>query len=141
MDQELTIRFDNLERIIGDYITASDKKIARVDGRIDALEAKVGDLAEVSRQMHGDLGMSMKLLDKLLKDKDAVLRRDTDRCALKNESVAAAAKSSRYTRMALLKSWEQIGRLYTSIEDGRRRYTTKITVGGERPRAIIIINK
>lgn len=141
MDAELSARFDNMEKLILDLSKASDARIAQVDGRVDALEEKMGALAVDNKQLRSDITMATKLLEQLLRDKDAVLLRGRDRCALKSESVAAAARRARYNRMALLRDWEQEGRLYTCIENGQRRYTSKITVDGERPRAIIIINK
>lgn len=131
MDQEIMVRLDRIEGLIETYVK-------NADGRMQALEERIDDLDRQQADMRAKVSDATEILQRLLADEQAVLKRNKTRCALDCGRVREAAQDAKYSRLDLLREWDDAGRLNKGVEAGKLRYTKKVSFHGVSIRAVII---
>ena len=119
--------------------TQTDQHIFDLSARVEKLEqSRKKSQAEISA-VQSTMERSLTLLEKLMADKKAVLRRNDDRCILDKDRVYAAAHKAGMNRLDLLRALDEAGLLLKETEEPSRRYTRKARIDGARVRAVIIL--
>lgn len=139
--KSIDARLDGIEQLLKEYTAASQARLDALDGRVAALEERSVRTAHETRTIKDDLDRALALLDKLISDGSAVLRRDDGRCALDKDLVYEAAEQAHIGRRTLLKLLDEAGVLLKETDGPPKRYTRKTRINGQAVRAVIIINQ
>lgn len=134
-------RLDRLEALILDYTQTAQARVDAIDDRVAALEEQGKRAEQEQAAIKSDLDRALRILDRLVADDKAVLRRTPGRCVLDKQRVYEAAQSDGFSRLDLLRTLDAAGRLLKEKDGAQQRYTCNTRVGGELVRAVIIINK
>lgn len=106
--------------------------------RLSELEKRIEALESVQSGTMERLLDVTKIVERLVEDQKAVLRRMPNAVVLDKQKVYKAAEKARYGRMELLRALEHAGYLTPYHTPICKRYTRPVRVGGKLIRSIII---
>lgn len=141
MGRRIEERFDGLERMLREYGAGTRERMDALEARVARLEQGEERAAAAATELQDGVGRALALLEDLVRDRRAVVRRQGREVVLDKDVVYAAARKAGMGERTFLRRLDASGRLVKDGQGPPQRYTKKASVGGVRKRAVIILDK